>query len=137
MRRGGFFGALHTGKRNESPAICVREVFALRRTVPRSKKGTCPKQMPPYMVRVTGLEARACGAGFARCAIVWQVQVLWAGGVPRSKKRHLPEADALAFMVRVTGLEPARQRHQNLNLARLPFRHTRMDRYLFSIPAPK
>ncbi len=88
MRPGGFFGALRTGKRNESPAACVREVFALRHTVPRSKKGTCPKQMPPYMVRVTGLE-------------------------------------------------PARQRHQNLNLARLPFRHTRMDRYLFSIPAPR
>ena len=29
------------------------------------------------------------------------------------------------MMVRVTGLEPARLRHQNLNLARLPFRHTR------------
>ena len=136
MRPGGFFGALHTGKRNESPAICVREVFALRRTVPRSKKGTCPKQMPPYMVRVTGLEARACGAGFARCAIVWQVQVLWAGGVPRSKKGTCPK-QMPPYMVRVTGLEPARQRHQNLNLARLPFRHTRMDRYLFSIPAPR
>ena len=30
-------------------------------------------------------------------------------------------------LVRVTGLEPARLRHQNLNLARLPFRHTRGD----------
>ena len=30
-------------------------------------------------------------------------------------------------MVRVTGLEPARLRHQNLNLARLPFRHTRIN----------
>ena len=44
-----------------------------------------------FMVRVTGLEARACGAGFARCAIVWQVQVLRAGGVPRSKKGTCPK----------------------------------------------
>ena len=29
-------------------------------------------------------------------------------------------------MVRVKGLEPPRQRRQNLNLVRLPFRHTRM-----------
>ena len=27
--------------------------------------------------------------------------------------------------MRATGLEPARQEHQNLNLARLPFRHAR------------
>lgn len=27
--------------------------------------------------------------------------------------------------MRATGLEPARQGHQNLNLARLPFRHAR------------
>ena len=32
-----------------------------------------------------------------------------------------------SYMVRVTGLEPARLGHQNLNLARLPFRHTRGD----------
>lgn len=49
MRPGGFFGALRTGKRNESPAACVREVFVLRHTVPRSKKGTCPKQMPSHL----------------------------------------------------------------------------------------
>ena len=38
------------------------------------------------------------------------------------------------LLVRVTGLEPARQGHQNLNLARLPFRHTRMNGYASSIP---
>ena len=36
------------------------------------------------------------------------------------KKREVKMALLLAFLVRVTGLEPARQRHKILNLARLP-----------------
>ena len=39
-------------------------------------------------------------------------------------------------MVRVTGLEPARRGHQILNLARLPFRHTRAPIY-FTTPPPR
>ena len=42
-------------------------------------------------------------------------------------KRRRSKADFAPTMVRVTGLEPARLGHQNLNLARLPFRHTRGD----------
>ena len=43
----------------------------------------------------------------------------------RSRPRLEPGSD-YHYLVRVTGLEPARLRHQNLNLARLPFRHTRV-----------
>ena len=51
--------------------------------------------------------------------------------LPQIEKAECPKT--FGFLVRVTGLEPARQKHQNLNLARLPFRHTRVTYLVYDI----
>ena len=99
----------------------------------QSKKGACPQTSASASgagnrTRSPRPRAQASPAD----AIAWQVQVLSEAICTAKKAPVLRQVPLL--LVRVTGLEPARQGHQNLNLARLPFRHTRMNGYASSIP---